>query len=99
MKTRAIVLYGILFLFAFPILAGFWHLQMAGHYFVSEVHGIIADFFPPFAAIGIQGEYFIQPVRVVYTIWALYVLGLLLVPAAVTWILLRLYERDLGRYW
>jgi hypothetical protein len=99
MKTRAIVLYGVLILFAFPILAGLWHLQMAGHYFVSEAHGIIADFFPPFAALGTEGEFFLQPARVVYTIWAMYMLALLLLPAAGTWILGRLYERDLGRYW
>ncbi len=99
MKPRVLAIYVVLLVVSILFLAILWHWQMAGNYFVSGTRGIILDFLPPFANPGVQGEFFVQPPRVIYTIWAVYMLGLFLLPAGATWALLRLYEKDLGRYW
>jgi biotin transporter BioY len=99
MKPRLIAVYAGLFVLTFPVIAGIWHLQMAGHYFVSESRGYVLDFIPPFVTIGSEGEYYRQPVRVIYAIWSIYLAVLFVIPALGAWAFSRLYEHDLGRYW
>jgi hypothetical protein len=81
------------------VLAMLWHCQMAGNYFMSKERGIILDFLPPFAHAGVDGDFYIKPPYVVYTIWSIYLMIALLLPAVCAWLFVRLYERDLKRAW
>ena len=98
-KVRIILLYGILLLVSFLFSAMLWHWQMAGSYFVSRDHGIILDFLPPFAHAGVDGDVYLKPAHVVYTIWSVYLALVLILPAAGVWLGVRLYERDLEKAW
>src|SRR4051812_42829803 len=99
MKSRVILIYGVLFVVLVLVLAMLWHWQMAGIYFMSRERGIILDFLPPFARAGVEGDFYIKPPYVVYTIWSIYLMIGLLLPAAGAWLFDRLYERDLKRVW
>ena len=99
MKLAFILIYGFLFAVAFLVLALLWHWQMSEVYFVCRSKGLISDFVPPFVPQGANDAFFIKPPRVVYTIWSIYVAVLLLVPAAVSWSLVRLHQRELKKAW
>ena len=99
MKLRLILLYGVLLMISFLFLAMLWHWQMAGSYFVSQQHGFILDFLPPFIRPGVSGDFYIKPAYVVYTVWGVYAGLVLVVPAIGAWLCTRLYERDLKAAW
>ncbi len=98
MKLTAAFIYGVLLVITFLISASLWHWQMENAYFVS--HGtIMADFLPPFIHQGKGGNFYIRPLHVIYAIWFIYIAVTLLVPAAGTWLLLRLRQRALDHAW
>lgn len=97
MKLTIFFIYGFLVAVTFLIFALLWHGQMANVYFVSD-RGVIGDFLPPFLRVG-DGNVFLKPVHVVYTIWAVYIGLVLLIPAVATWLLLRLRQREINRAW
>jgi hypothetical protein len=99
MKLRIILLYGVLLLVSFLVLAMLWHWQMAGSYFVCQEHGIILDFLPPFAHTGVSGDVYLKPPHVVYTLWSVYLAAIIILPATCLWLGARLYKRDLEKAW
>lgn len=94
MKVTAVFIFGVSLLISFLILAGLWHLQMEGAYFVGH-RSVPGDFIPPFINSGGQGNFYIKPLRVIYAIWFLYVAVTIGVPFAITWLLIRLRQRAL----
>lgn len=98
MKLTIAFIYGVLLLISFLISASLWHWQMAGTYFVSH-KALLGDFLPPFVHTGEDGNFYIRPLRVVYLMWSVYLAGMFLLPAAFTWLLLRLHERALNKSW
>lgn len=99
MKLAFICIYGFLFAVMFLILALLWHWQMSEIYFVNHSKGLITDFVPPFVPAGASDAFFIKPPRVVYAIWCVYVGVLVLVPAVISWLLVRLHQRELKKAW
>jgi hypothetical protein len=99
MKLTYIFIYGFAFAVAFLIFALVWHWQMSDVYFVSRDKGVITDFFPPFVHDGASGDFFIKPPRVIYTIWAVYLAAVLIIPAVCAWLLVRLHQRALNKAW
>src|SRR3954453_9954384 len=99
MKLRITLLYGVLLVVSFLLWAMLWHWQMAGSYFVCQEHGIILDFLPPFAHAGMSGDVYLKPPHVVYTIWSVYLVMVLVLPAGCAWLVTRLYEVELRKAW
>ncbi len=98
MKLTIAWIYGVLLLVSFLISASLWHWQMAGAYFVSH-KALLGDFLPPFVHSGEDGNFYIKPLRVVYMIWFIYLTATLLLPAVLTWLLVRLHHRALNQSW
>ena len=99
MKPRMIFLYGILLLPVCVLCAMVWHWQMAGTYFISKHAGIILDAMPPFIHPGEEGDLYIKPVHVIYTIWSLYAAAAVIIPGVLTWLAFRWHDRDLKNSW
>jgi hypothetical protein len=99
MKLQAVSLYGVLLVVTFLLLAMVWHWQMASTYFLCKHHGLILDFLPPFVHQGEDGDVYLKPQAAVYSMWALYVIAGLALPAICAWLFLRLCERDLQMSW
>ena len=99
MKLTILFIYGFVFAVSFFLLALLWHAQMSDVYFVCKDRGPIADFVPPFVHENAAGNFFIKPPRVVYTIWGVYAGAALLIPAVISWLLVRMYEHALKKSW
>ena len=65
--------------------------------FVCREKGFLTDFVPPFVHPGASGDFFVKPPHVVYTIWAVYVAALVLIPGVISWLLVRMHQRALNR--
>lgn len=97
MKLTIAWIYGVLFLISFLISASLWHWQMAGAYFVSH-KALLEDFLPPFVHSGEDGNFYIKPLQIIYIIWFIYLTAMFLLPAILTWLLVRLHQRALDQY-
>jgi len=98
MKTTIATIYLVLLIFSFLIFATLWHFQMQSHYFICHGKGIFEDFIPPFVKRGSDDAY-LKPAQVVYTVWSLFAGLTLILPAAVTWLLMGLHNRALNKTW
>ena len=92
MKLTIAFIYGVLFSISFLICASVWHWQMEENFFVSQ-KGLLRDFLPPFIRSGQSGNFFIRPTHVIYSVWCIYLAIMVLVPAGVTWLVVRLHRR------
>jgi|SRR6185437_12262512 len=99
MKLAIIYIYGFLFSVVFLISALLWHAQMQEVYFVSHGKGVVADFLPPFVQSGASGDFFIQPPRVVYVIWFVYLACTVVIPGVGAWLIVRLHQHSLNKAW
>jgi hypothetical protein len=99
MKPTILLVFGISFPITFLISATLWHVQISGNYFVCVDRGLILDFLPPFAHPATPGDFFIKPERTTYALWSVYMLVTLLVPALCSWMVAKLYQRDMKRAW
>lgn len=97
-KLTIVFIYGVLLLISFLIAASVWHWQMAGVYYVSH-KPMLADFVPPFIHTGAEGNFYMEPVRMIYMIWFVYMVMMFLLPAGFTWLLMRLRQNALNKVW
>jgi len=79
------------------VLAAIWHWRMAGHYFLSPDRGYVTDFFPPF--VRGEGDLYVEPAATIYTIWAVFAGIAVVLPAVVSWLVLRAHQMALRKAW
>src|SRR5438046_1065168 len=99
MKPKILMVFGTSFPIIFLISALIWHSQISGNYFVCVDRGLILDFLPPFVHARTSGDFFIQPQRTIYVLWAVYMIVTLAIPAFCSWLVVKLFQRDMKRAW
>lgn len=84
-NAKAILLYIVLLLLTFLLVAGTWYFGIDGVLFYCTDRLLIVDMIPPFIHGPEYGDHFIAPAVIVYGMWILAIAAIFLLP----WLVVR----------